>query len=517
MLRGFLQTDPAARVYHRVSLKLGFGRERSNETYLGLSDADFDEDPYRRYAASANDRMKWWRTQVVLTHRLEVGEDFQLTTDAYRHDFDRSWNRANRFVGNADLRGILLTPQSAASERWYELLAGSRNADPMDVDETFRIIDNSRRYVSQGVQTRARFTFGDDVYHHVLQVGLRVHHDGVERDQVEEGFLLTNGTLVPDGGPLVAVTNDLRESIATSAYVAYGFEWQGLTLTPGIRAEIIHSSYEDALDTGSLVEGDETRVAILPGMGAEYAFFEHAAVFAGVHRGFSPASPGQPAEVEPETSVSYELGGRYEDAEAGRHLELVGFLNDYDNIVGECSFSTSCTADMVGRQFNGGGAFVWGAEVTAAWRFDLGSDFAIPAKVVYTYTDSRFTSTFSSDDPVFGGLDGLVLEGDRLPYVPRHTAQAQLGFEHRTFGVRLVGTFVGESLEEAGQDSIQDNLKTDRYFLLDAAIEAHPEEHIRVYARFDNLLDQAPIVSRRPFGARTIKPLGVMVGVEAEF
>ncbi len=531
MLRGFVQTDPSSRIYHRVSLKLGFGRERSNETYLGLSDADFEADPYRRYGASANDRMAWWRTQAVLTHRLEVGERFQLTTDAYRHDFDRSWNRANQFAGRevvdpdtgetafegVDLRRVLLTPDSAASERWYGLLSGSLSSDPTNPSEAFRVIDNSRRYVSQGIQTRARMTFGDDVFHHVLQVGLRVHHDGVERDQVEEGFDLTNGTLVPDGRPLVTVTNDLRETIATSGYVAYGFEWKGLTLTPGVRAEIIHSSFEDALDLGSLVEGDVTRAAILPGMGVEYAFLEHAAIFAGAHRGFSPASPGQPSDVDPETSVSYELGGRYQDGNEGRHLELVGFFNDYANIVGECSFSTSCSADMVGRQFNGGGAFVWGAEVTAAWRFDLPLRLSVPAKVVYTYTDSRFTSTFTSDDPVFGGLDGLVVEGDRLPYVPMHTAQAQIGLQHRLFGVHLVGTYVGESLEEAGQGTVQSNLETERYFLLDAAIEARPEEHIRVYARFDNLLNQAPIVSRRPFGARTIKPLGVMVGVEAEF
>lgn len=102
---------------------------------------------------------------------------------------------------------------------------------------------------------------------------------------------------------------------------------------------------------------------------------------------------------------------------------------------------------MVGRQFNGGGALVWGAEVTAGWCFDLPRDLAIPAKVVYT--DSRFT--FNSDDPVFNpvfrGLDGLVLEGDRLPYVPMHSAQAQLGLAHRFFDIHLVGTYVGESLE----------------------------------------------------------------------
>src|SRR5690606_18501941 len=54
--------DPTADVLNELRIKLSYTDEVSNETYLGLTDADFRQDPYRRYAASALDQMKNHRT-----------------------------------------------------------------------------------------------------------------------------------------------------------------------------------------------------------------------------------------------------------------------------------------------------------------------------------------------------------------------------------------------------------------------------------------------------------------------
>ena len=52
MLKGHVQSQTDGGVFHRLELKLGFAQERSSETYLGLTDEDFNATPYRRYAAS---------------------------------------------------------------------------------------------------------------------------------------------------------------------------------------------------------------------------------------------------------------------------------------------------------------------------------------------------------------------------------------------------------------------------------------------------------------------------------
>jgi len=55
-----------------VTLKLGYSSESSNETYLGLSDADFREHPLRRYLTSQLDRMEWSMSLFVLYFGTDI-------------------------------------------------------------------------------------------------------------------------------------------------------------------------------------------------------------------------------------------------------------------------------------------------------------------------------------------------------------------------------------------------------------------------------------------------------------
>ncbi len=63
--------------------KVQVSDETSDETYLGLTAADFAASPYRRYAASRLDEMNVDHKTFQATHRVDFSNDTNLTTTAY--------------------------------------------------------------------------------------------------------------------------------------------------------------------------------------------------------------------------------------------------------------------------------------------------------------------------------------------------------------------------------------------------------------------------------------------------
>jgi hypothetical protein len=58
---------------------------------------------------------------------------------------------------------------------------------------------------------------------------------------------------------------------------------------------------------------------------------------------------------------------------------------------------------------------------------------------------------------------------------------------------------------------------TDEQLYIDAMASVEVFPGIRLYVRGENLTNSTPIVARRPFGARTGRPLLVQGGLEASF
>jgi Fe(3+) dicitrate transport protein len=505
MTRGFLQTDPEGETYHRVELKLGFGREHSNETYLGRTDADAEANPDRRYTASELDRMEWWRTQASIGWRMDAGDHVRLVTQVYRHDFYRSWFRLNRFAGGPGLFEIVTDPTGARAV-YLAILRGEENSSTPE--EALLVTDNQRRFVSQGIQSTLDVEFETGELTHGIEAGLRVHQDQADRHHQETSFLMQNARLVPDGIERAPITDNLGFAFAVAAHAVYSLEIGDFAVSGGARFETIYTSLDDELAS---TFADSVDVVVLPGVGATYAFTDELAVLGGVYRGFSPVAPGQPEEVDPELSINYELGVRYSDPDRERLLEAIAFVNHYQNLTGTCTISSGCDPDLVDRQFNGGEALIWGVEAAGSWDFELPHDLAIPVRASYTYTGSRFLAGFTSDDPIYG----TVAEGDEVPYVPSHQAQLQVGLEHARAGVRVSATFVPPLREIAGQG---DELTTDAFVKLDASGFLWVlGDVVKLELRVENALDQRPIVARRPFGARSLHPFRAELGAEVQF
>lgn len=495
---------PGSDLRHQLSLKLTYSDEQSDETYLGLTDADFRRDPLQRYAPSDPDRMRWHRTSVVVSHVIEPSYGLTITTDAYRHDLARIWSKANHF-GGASLFQVLTNPDAAASAPFLAILRGE--ADTASDAELLYVGPNERNYVSQGVQTRAELSSELGPFQQRAELGLRFHYDRIERRHSEDAFRVVGGRLERAELPTVFTAINQAETYALAAYVTDELGYGPVTFTPGLRFEALWSRFEDILDGG---EDESTLQMILPGIGVRYALGDSLALIGGVHRGMSPPPPGSGPGVEPESSINYEVGARY--ADGPRRAELIGYYNDYRNITDICTLSSGCDEANLDRQFDAGRARIYGLEALVEDEIALGA-LRFPVGASYTLTRTQFLETFQSQDPIFGEVEA----GDELPYVPRHQGRASVGVEAGPGGGYVSGTYVSRMREQSGSGPLDLALATDAQFTIDVGAHYDVMPKVRVYAQVRNLLDEAYIASRRPYGARPNPPRWIQVGVKLDF
>ena len=504
LAKGMLQSDPLQDVYHRVDVKLGYSREISYETYLGLSDDDFDAQPDRRYRATTLDRFELERFQLEASYLLQIGEGFDLSATFYRHDMSRAWRKISRFRDGPALADILAAPDSGVRSVFYRILTGEE--DSSSEDEALMIGTNSRAFISQGLSAALRWQLETGPIAHDLQAGLRIHHDEIQRHHFEDAFLMQSGRLQPEGTGTDTTTRSVGSTVAFAAHLLYGLHGWNFTLTPGFRFESIHTVMRDHL--GDSREAGQQNVPLF-GVGLHYGITNEIGVLAGVHMGFSPVSPGQADEIDPETSVNLEFGFRWSAPDSGLLVEAIGFYNDYTNLIGECSFSAGCGEADLDRQFNAGAVDIGGFELVGAYRFELPWDLALPVRATYTFTHTQTRTSFTSDNPQLGD----VKKGDHLPYVPMHQASLMIGMDAPDWGFDIATTFVDEMREQASQGDTSDADMTDRAVYVDISGHYAPLDWLTLYLKMENLLQQRPIVSRRPYGARPGKPFTALGGI----
>ncbi len=505
MVKASYVVDPRATQRNELLLKLAYADEVSNESYLGLTDADLRANPDQRYAASQLDQMKNHRASVALFHTLEApAQRFKLKSAAYRHGYSRVWRKVNS-MRNAALFDILTNPDDPTNAGYLAVLRGQADsATPLD---SILIGPNDREFISQGLQSVASHERTDGAISQRIEFGARLHYDEIRRRHSQDGFRMEGGVLLPDGTPTQVTASNTDRSYALALHAIDAFSWRSLTLTPGFRIELIRSQSADRLaeesSRGSLL-------AAMPGAGAFWAVTSSFGLLAGAYRGFSPPPPGSPRSVKPEYSVNYEAGWRF-SARSSR-IEAIGFFNDYSNLTDVCTISSGCVDQDLDRQFDAGKAHIYGMEAYAAHELAVGPALKLPVSIAYTLTRASFRNQFVSLDPIYGE----VSKGDLLPYVPKHQLTATLAAELKNASTYLSIGYVSRMREQAGAEPFSRALSTDKQSWLDIGAQLRVLGPLKLYANLRNVLDERDLVSRRPFGARPSPPRWLQVGAKLE-
>ena len=492
-----LNSSPRARVFQALELKAGRTEQFGNETYLGLTQEDFDRNPFRRYAGSQEDNIDTDHEQIQVRYLLRPNDKIDFTATVYRNDFFRNWHKLQS-VGGTKISTVLGDPEAFATE--LAILRADLAAD--STDDALRVRNNRRDYYSQGSQVIVGIKPAGTGSTHEIEVGVRYHEDQEDRFQEEDGFRMTVGgemVLTSLGAP-GSQANRVSSAQALALFVQDSISKGKWSIVPGVRFETIDFERVDYDDAQRTIIGGIRKNSIdevIPGVGVSYELNETSTLFGGVHRGFSPPGPSA-TDADVEESINYEFGYRRHGGPLS--TELVGFFNDYDNLLGACTVSSGCSNAEIGDVFDGGEVEVYGLE--AGLRYDFGkahnAGLSIPLDLTYTYTTGEFQNSFESDFDPWGD----VVVGDELPYLPEHQASLGLGLVHSSWSAFTNLVYVGAMRTVAGQGSIPQNESTDAHLLVDLSANYHVRSNLKLYLQVRNLTDKEYVAARRPAGAR---------------
>lgn len=507
-----INTPRGAKIFQSLTFKAGQATGAADETYLGLTDGDFNLTPFRRYAASQLDNIQTDQRQLSLKYNIVPARHMDLSVTAYRNTVKRNWYKLDKVkYGTRSAVSIarLLEDPSLYSDE-YALLTGVLSPN----DDALFVKNNNRGYAAQGIQSILGLNFASEFTSHDIEIGFRYHEDEEDRYQWVDLYRMEDGMMgLTQAGTRGSESNRISSATASAAYLQYSFKYDArLHLLPGLRYERIGITRKDFGKndpdrSGVALKETFNQVQVwIPGIGAAYNVTPSVQAFAGVHRGFAP--PGAKEGTKPERSINYELGARAN--RSGLQIHTVLFFSDYQNLLG--SDLAAAGGGGSGDQFNAGQAVVYGSEAEISYLLKPGGGgkIGIPLTLAYTYTDGRFKSAFVAENEDWG----QVQEGDHLPYMANHQLAAVISVEHRKFDVYVSAKYLGDMRTAPGRRDIPAKNRINGNFVLDLSAHGRISREITVFCNINNLFDEVYVVARRPAGLRPGLPRAFLAGLK---
>ncbi len=390
---------------HQLATSATYFRERSqgyDEANLSLE--QYREDPRgkrrldegREFNNIAVDFFK-----LDLTHNFQISDDVRLSSKVFATELDRP-----RF----QTRGKAPTEGGVMEGR-------DRRYDTFGADSRLDIGGISAFGLDHRIQTGVRYEkhrFADR--RPVGRPGEALDEDNrgnVYAVSGQDGYTRTGRRIDYDAEAVSLFAQDT---------VSIG-DW---AVTPGLRFETYNQYKYTRFRPGSAEEGTsvkDSNTLLLPGISLLYSGLADSEIYAGIHRGFAPASARtEEFPLTPETGINTQLGIR-STALRGVSLDAALFYNRIKDTLIRDRVDTFDDALFV----NAADSRIYGVDVGAridSWAW-YDSPYNLFAETALNYTRARF-----SDGP---------LKGNHVPEVPDWAGSFTFGVEH-TAGWQLSAT-----------------------------------------------------------------------------
>ena len=503
--------------------------ETSNETYIGLTGADFAADPYQRYAPSSIDQMDNDYHRYIFTHTMQPSSNMTITSKLYKTRYSRLWGKSGEMyvdpdgdggnTNNATVKFSNIDMQgNCAGDTGIELRACNilTNQTAMVANEYIKRSMGHRDYGMTGVQ----FVVNHDIGNHALEYGYRRHKDYRARN--DSGFsqrytVDANGTmkwlstLGEDGTQFT--DGELKDTDASSWHLKDVIAAGAFTHTLGIRYEDTEKN-DGTNGTPGSSKKDIQDSATMMAASTIYNMGGGQTMFVGFSEGHSPVDAGSAATIEPEKSDNYEIGFRKQTNNS--YFEVIAFYNDYSQLIDSCLEANGCASADSGSTTNKGSAEVEGIE----FQYRLNNMFAAPQmKGMAGHSSVRYPLMISGmlqSSEYTGGETSF--SGNSIAYVPDFQLYTSIGMETNNWSIAL-----GAKYQDDTFTNDANTYRTGKAFIFDlhtgmnVAVNSNGIKDARLFLNVDNLFDKVIVASEHEYGKRPNKPLSVMAGVKFDF
>ncbi len=499
-----------------IGLKVGVYDEQSNSTYIGITQAMYDQGGQDFVILAPDDILPVRRYHASLTHKWDASPRLQVQTTAFAYTISRNWRRQ-------EFGMTAYTPNQTG------VIWGDTTITGGAIYMRNRSSWRNRQFEVAGLESKMNWTHTLVGANHNLQVGVRAL---VEK--AEEQFIQGN-TADAFGGNMR--DNEVRRGFAVSPYVVNEVRISDrLSANLGLRLESFE--YERHIRRGRFTVGGvpntvrDTSVlteshtfALIPGAGINFTLYDKVSLFAGVHRGFAPprtkdaiTSDGIALDVEKEISTNYELGARIAIGSFFTFHPAIFFLDFQNQIIPSSQSSGNQNATGL---TNGGRTQHIGLEADLRYNVlgALGTDHALLLGTTLTLVRSRY----AADRFLRLGEMLVNIRDNKLPYAPAMLMNHHIGFTHRNgLGIHLYGHYTASQYSDELNTVIPsaDGLtgRIDARYVMDATLIYQPVKGGWIFsAGCKNLTGERYIVSRRPQGIKVGLSRFITAGVELTF